>query len=463
MFFKYQIEAFLFIIFLSGLTPFSKDIEFVAFVYLLTSVYAFYFFSIEKKILIFRNLKLIFVFITYIFIQNLYMPEWAIKFISPSSHQIYKGLFDSNFFSISLNPLQGYKYFIIILTCLLIILITPKLIDQKRKLKKTLEIILWVGVLHSIIALGLYFLDNNFFKGLISLVRDTSSSFSGLFINRNNFSLYMVLFFIIAVNYYSFYYKYFSKIKKDKIFNFMLSDLFLIRAIIILFAITIILTKSRAGNFSFLMVLGFLFISDFIKHKKLSFISLTVLSIFIIDILFVGVFIGFEKIVERYAVTTILTEASRLSFFDFGLIQFVKFWITGYGLGSFETIFRIEYNNFINVADHVHNDFIEYAGELGLIGLILLFFIFLKYLSLLRSNYLNDKLLSDIFNIVLLTLVAVVLHGNLDFALHKPAIIFFVIFNLSLGLCQISRKVKTTSRSHSQIRSQARYLHHDTL
>ena len=267
----------------------------------------------------------------------------------------------------------------------------------------------------------------------------------------------MVLFFIIAVNYYSFYYKYFSKIKKDKLFNFILSDLFIIRAIIILFAITIVLTKSRAGNFSFLMVLGFLFVLDFIKHKKLSFISLTVLSIFIIDILLVGFFVGFEKVIERYAVTTVLTEESRLSFFDFGLIQFFKFWLTGYGLGSFETIFRIEYDNFILVADHVHNDFIEYAGELGLIGLILLFLIFLKYLSYLKKNYLNDKLLSDIINIILLTLVAVVLHGNLDFALHKPAIIFFVTFNLSLGLCQISRKVKTTSRSHSQIRSQARY------
>ena len=454
---KFKIESFIIIIFLSGLTPSSKDIEFVSFIYLLISIYAFYFFSIKKNILIFRNLKLFFIFIAYIFLQNLYLPEWLIMFLSSSSHKIYQGLLDSNFFSISLNPLQGFKYFIVILTCLSIIVITPKLIDQKRKLKKTLEIILWVGALHSIIALGLYFLDNNFFKGIISLVRETNYSFSGLFINRNNFSFYMVLFFIIAVNYYSFYYKYFSKIKKDKLFNFMLSDLFIIRAIIILFAITIVLTKSRAGNFTFLMVLGLLFVLDFIKHKKLSFISLTVLSIFIIDILLIGFFVGFEKVIERYAVTSVLTEESRLSFFDFGLIQFYKFWLTGYGLGSFETIFRIEYDNFIQVADHVHNDFIEYAGELGLIGLTLLFFIFLNYLSYLKKNYLNGKLLSDIFNIVLLTLVAVVLHGNLDFAIHKPAIIFFVIFNLSLGLCQISRKVKTTSRSHSQIRSPERH------
>jgi len=457
LFFKYQIEIFLLIIFLSGLTPFSKDIEFVAFVYLLMSLYTYYFFSVEKNTLIFRNFKFFYIFIAYVFLQNFYLTEWIIKFLSPSSHQIFNGLFDSSLFSISLNPLQGFKYFIVILTCVSVILITPKLIDQKRKLKKTLEIILWIGALHSMIALGIYFLDNSFFKGAISLVRDSSYAFSGLFINRNNFSFYMVLFFIIAVNYYSFYFKYFSKNKKDKFFNFILSDLFIIRLVIILFAITIILTKSRAGNFSFLIVLVTLFVMDFIKNKKFTFISLTILSIFIIDILFVGFFVGFEKVIERYAVTTILSEESRLSFFDFGLIQFFKFWLTGYGLGSFETIFRIGYEDFTLVADHVHNDFIEYAGELGVIGLILLFLIFLKYLSCLRKNYLNNKLLSDIFNIVLLTLVAVVLHGNLDFALHKPAIILFVVFNLSLGLCQISRKVKTTSRSRSQIRSQARY------
>ena len=115
--------------------------------------------------------------------------------------------------------------------------ITPKLIYQKRILKKYLNSFLdrrW-SCFHSIEYLFLIKILTDF----ISLLRDNNYSFSGLFINRNNFSFYMVLFFIITVNYYNFYFKYFLLVK-NKNFNFLLSDLFLIRAVIILFAITII-------------------------------------------------------------------------------------------------------------------------------------------------------------------------------------------------------------------------------
>ena len=263
----------------------------------------------------------------------------------------------------------------------------------------------------------------------------------------------LVLFFIIAVNYYNFYFKYFSVSKKTKIFNFLLSDLFLIRAIIILFAITIILTKSRAGNLTFLVVLIALFVLDYYRNKKFTFISKTILTIIVVDILLIGFFIGFDKVIERYAVTSSSSEEYRLSFFEFGITSYYKFWLWGYGLGGFETLFRLDYPNFITVADHVHNDFIEYFGELGIIGISLVGMMIISYSIILKQSHQQKMLLIDIKNIVILTIIACLVHGNFDFALHKPAIIFFVIFNLSLGLCRIDKKVKTTSQSRSQIHS----------
>ena len=67
-----------------------------------------------------------------------------------------------------------------------------------------------------------------------------------------------------------------------------------------------------------------------------------------------------------------------------------------------------------------------------------------SYVLILKKNDQNKMLLSDIRNIVILTMIACTVHGNFDFALHKPAIIFFVIFNLSLGLCRIDKKNKST-------------------
>ena len=167
----------------------------------------------------------------------------------------------------------------------------------------------------------------------------------------------------------------------------------------------------------------------------------------------IGFFIGFDKVIERYAVTSSSSEEYRLSFFKFGITNFYKFWLWGYGLGGFETLFRLDYPNFITVADHVHNDFIEYFGELGVIGISLLGMMIISYFIILKQNHKQKMLLIDIRNIVILTIIACLVHGNFDFALHKPAIIFFVIFNLSLGLCRIDKKVKTTSQSRSQIHS----------
>lgn len=454
MFSKYKIELFLLIVFLAGLSPSSKYIEYVSIIYFLISLYAYFFFLNNNiDLVIHRGFYLPIIFFIFIIFQLVNLPGNLTQILSPTSFKFYEGLYQSDWYSIALNPIQSLKYLLTFLICFLIMIITPKLINKKRILKRVFEFVFWIGAAHALIALSIYFFDNKTLSTFVSLLRDTNYSFSGLFINRNNFSFYMVLFFIVAVNYYSFYFKYFSISKKTKFFNFILSDLFLIRAVIILFAITIVLTKSRAGNLSFLAVLIVLFLLDYYKNKKLTFITKTILTIIIIDVLLIGFFVGFDKVIERYAVTSATSEEYRLSFFEFGIANYFKFWLWGYGLGSFETLFRLEYLNFVTVADHVHNDFIEYLGELGLIGIALLFMMMVYYLFILNKSYQNKMLLSDIQNIVILTLVACVVHGNFDFALHKPAIIFFVIFNLSLGLCRLDKKTKTTSRSRSQTHS----------
>jgi len=454
LFSKYKVEIFLLIIFLAGFSPSSKYIEYVSIVYFLISLYAIFFFKNNKSISVFSyNYILPVIFFIFIIFQIISLPGSLIQTLTPASHKFYEGLYLSEWYSISLNPLQSLKYFFTFLVCFLIMFITPKLIYQKRILKRVFEFIFWIGAGHAFIALSIYFFDSKILTDFISLLRNNNYAFSGLFINRNNFSFYMVLFFIIAVNYYNFYFKYFSINKKTKIFNFLLSDLFLIRAIIILFAITIILTKSRAGNLTFLVVLIALFVLDYYRNKKFTFISKTILTIIVVDILLIGFFIGFDKVIERYAVTSSSSEEYRLSFFEFGITSYFKFWLWGYGLGGFETLFRLDYPNFITVADHVHNDFIEYLGELGVIGISLVVMMIVSYLIILKQNHQQNMLISDVRNIVILTMIACLVHGNFDFALHKPAIIFFVIFNLSLGLCRIDKKVKTTSQSRSQIHS----------
>ena len=151
---------------------------------------------------------------------------------------------------------------------------------------------------------------------------------------------------------------------------------------------------------TFLVVLIALFVLDYYRNKKFTFISKTILTIIVIDILLIGFFIGFDKVIERYAVTSPSSEEYRLSFFEFGITSYFKFWLWGYGLGGFETLFRLDYPNFTSVADHVHNDFIEYFGELGVIGISFVGMMIISYSIILKQIHQQKMLLIDIRNII---------------------------------------------------------------
>ena len=150
------------IIFFAGLSPSSKYIEYVSIIYFLISLYAYFFFLNDKSNFVFNhNYILPIIFFIFIIFQIINLPGSLIQTLTPASHKLYEGLYLSNWYSISLNPLQSLKYFFTFLICFLIMVITPKLIYQKRILKRVFEFIFWIGAGHAFIALSIYFFDKN--------------------------------------------------------------------------------------------------------------------------------------------------------------------------------------------------------------------------------------------------------------------------------------------------------------
>ena len=101
-------------------------------------------------------------------------------------------------------------------------------------------------------------------------------------------------------------------------------------------------------------------------------------------------------------------------------MQISNYLFFGYGLGSFETLFKInfiELNNFY--ANHAHSDLFEFFGEFGLVGSILLMTPIL--------NFFLDKKSYSFINIILFIFLIIIL--VFDFSLHVPIIqILFLIF-----------------------------------
>jgi O-antigen ligase len=144
--------------------------------------------------------------------------------------------------------------------------------------------------------------------------------------------------------------------------------------------------------------------------------------------LIVGYYFGTEKIIERFLfINEQLVydvedshNLTRIMIINFGLENIKNFFLFGYGLGGFETLFQVNFDiTDDKYANHVHSDLIQIFGELGLFGFTLLI------LSI--SKFFLYKIFYDKLNILLLFYLLIFL--SFDFSLQIPLIqILFIIF-----------------------------------
>ena len=115
---------------------------------------------------------------------------------------------------------------------------------------------------------------------------------------------------------------------------------------------------------------------------------------------------------------------SRYNLIYFAIREFKNFIFFGYGAGAFEYLFKINYQNLTNLYTiHAHSDLVEFIGEFGLIGFLLLntsiFFIFFKNDIL---NFKNSLLIYLLFFILIF-----------DFSFRVPVINFLFIILFSIN------------------------------
>ena len=143
-------------------------------------------------------------------------------------------------------------------------------------------------------------------------------------------------------------------------------------------------------------------------------------------------------------VSTINTEDTstqqRLRFYKHSFTQVINNPFIGVGLGNWK-IKSIDYDKkdimgYI-VPYHTHNDFLEIAAELGVIGLILYLLIFIFPLISLIKNKTEEKLI-NINSIILLLGVIYFIDANLNFPHARPImqVPFILILALSYAVKQ---------------------------
>ena len=412
---------------------------YIQFNFVIISIF-FLLFSREKNYLAHINeiflknkLAIIFyiLFISFLIFQTIPLPiEW-LSILSPEKYNLLNKLeFNGNFNSISWNPVNSYFSILNYLSLFLYLIIFKSLFYKRKDLFKLYYFLVILGAIASSVAIYFYLIGNPDF--LMIKNRFYPSSATGFFINRTVFACFLVLCFFCGIEYL----KKIDNYQEDntkKFFNKIYNRIFLL-----LITIGIITSFSRLGNFLFIsLIIIHIVQALYLNDKKNRFFLFTLLFIVLFDVLILGFYFGSEKLLQRYfflqkefnEYLPITSEfsLSRGNLLKIAYIEFKNFFFFGYGAGGFESLLKINFQNLsTKYASHAHSDLIEFIGEFGLIGSILISLSLL--LPSINKNFLSFKnfLLSYLLIFILI----------FDFSFHIPVIQFLFIILLSIDYKQ---------------------------
>ena len=369
-----------------------------------------------------KSILLYVIFLGYLIFQILPLPINLLKFFSPEKLKFINLLEAMSFSSISLSPSNSY-FQILNFTSLLIIVFICKMIFYTESHKYRFYFYLsLIGFITSVIAL-LFYLNGNpdflIFKN--SYYKNAST---GFFINRTVFSVFLIFSLISSLELLKNYEKLKNSNKRDYFFLKIY-----IRLFIIFISVGIVTSFSRIGNFLLFITMLFYLLNEilYVKKKNYTFRIIIVL-IAIFDILILGIYFGSSEIINRFyflkeefiIIPGEISGTTRFDLIKFGINEVSNFIFFGYGSGGFENLFKLKFVNTSNqFANHSHSDLVEFLGEFGLIGFLLIIFSFIKF-------FINKQIYSFV-NILIITYSLLIL--TFDFSLHIPVIqILFVMF-----------------------------------
>ena len=377
-----------------------------------------------------------FIYIAYLILQIIPLPLSLIKIIAPYNYNLYASInIDKHLWSLSINPSNSYFGILNTISLFLIFLTFPVLFNRSKYLMKFFLFLCVLGFCHAVFATYWMLIGNpsSFFIDKIHYLNAST----GFFVNRSVFGTFLFLSAFSGLYYIVIFFQ------KNQITNFtfeeqLKSKIFYIRIFIIFLSIGILTTWSRAANFSYILIL-----LSFLIYSKISFkrfinpLSTVIIFILIFDVLVMALFFGNAKLIERYVETSFLKETVRLDLHAFGFEQFKKFWLFGYGNESFGQVFKNFYilpESYSNsLADRVHNDGIELLGEIGILGTLILIFVYIFYFKQIIENINNKKQLSR-FILLFSLILTFFIQSLVDFSLHIPGILILLITILSVGL-----------------------------
>ncbi|MBR4632432.1 MAG: O-antigen ligase family protein [Elusimicrobia bacterium] len=344
----------------------------------------------------------------------------------------------TNFIPFTVSPYNTLKELNTIFTYMMFFVIVTQLFYRLKEIKKLLYVVLFASSLVMII--GLCFPKGEYIKFFLG-----PGSFGnfGPFTNRNNAGIFLSMSFFISLSFvfYNFLkypkYLFYNKNKKNKFVTLQIINI----TLSLLFAISIIVTRSRGAMFATYITL-FIFLSLFVYHFSKTTWQKTYRFLIIFVLLvtsFFAIYKNMNDINDYSKRFGGLSEKERLSLYDMSFDILKDYPLTGIGFASFPLVFDKYFEGKTAAyPEYLHSDWLELLLDIGypMYIIILLLISTILFIFLRRIKFLPYKK-KILFIGVFSSCCSICIGSIIDFHLHIPAdAILFLIF-LAI-LCAIS-------------------------
>lgn len=389
-------------------------------------------------------------------IHLLPLPLPIIKIISPSVYEVYnsKILGGISLYTLSLYPHGTLLEVIRFLTSVLAFFLTFQLFSKEKELLGLIKAMMVIGVLIALI--GLF--QMIFYNGKLLWFRELRQGGTpfGPYVNRNHFAGLMEMLIPLSIGMLLRFSPplSFKKGLRYGLSEFMrheranISILSITSVVIMITALFVSLSRGGIIGLSLSMLLfGIMLLMRNSTKKK----GLLIVLISSITILTVGWF-GWEKIIERFESLKKPDPSAETRFHNWqdslGII--LDFPLLGTGLGTYEQVYpRYKTIPSQEIWEHAHNDIIEGAVEMGVIGMVIAFYIIFRFYRLMFSALRKRRFLeARLLGIGAMTgVTGILIHSITDFNLHIGANALYFAVLSAVAIISINIKPSEERRT----------------
>lgn len=386
----------------------------------------------------------------WVALQLLHLPRPVVEFISAQAYQWH---IRDGWLSLSLDPEYGHYYLLRGVTVAAGFFLTLALVNSSDRLKILLQALVFSGVIQAsygafMVLSGLelgFFVEKYVGRGLAT----------GTFVNANHLAGYLVMCLAAGIG------LLLSQLDGRRVQGFrerarrwlrlLLDDKLRLRIYLAIMVIALILTRSRMGNIAFFTALAIAGAISLYAARRFSVSAVIFLSsLVLVDVLIVGSWFGFDKLVQRFVQSDPTAEA-RVWSNEYTIDYVEQFPLSGSGGGSFYGIFpNFQAGELDGYHVHAHNDYLQFAAELGLPAMVVL--VLVVALSL-RSAYWTLRYRSSALYkggafAVVMTIVWAAIHSTTDFNLQIPAnsLTFITVLALAFACRGLGAETRSVNK-----------------